>query len=404
MNGFEKLGLNKNLIKILEREGFRNPLEIQEKAIPLALAGKDIIGKSETGSGKTLAFALPIIEKLKPSGKVQCLVLTPTRELAEQVSDTIERFSKDLGVEVTPVYGGVSINNQIKRIPYSDVVVGTPGRIIDHLNRNTLSLRNIKFLVLDEVDRMFDMGFYKDVEKILSECPRDRQSMLFSATISGDIDYLAKKHTKNAVIVSTKSYVDPSKLEQVFYDTPSNLKFSLLVHLLKSEKSNLAMVFCNTKRNTDFVAKLLEKEGIDASAIHGDLTQNKRQRTLSSFHKKHITVLVCTDVAARGLDIKEVSHVYNYDLPDRPEDYIHRIGRTARVRREGKAINILSNKDYEKFDRILKANPSLDIKRVEVPKIKIIEAKKSPFQRRDFGRGSFGGFGRRDRRFGRARR
>jgi ATP-dependent RNA helicase DeaD len=404
MNEFEKLGLSENLLRILEREGFRNPLEIQEKAIPLALAGKDVIGKSETGSGKTLAFALPIIEKIKPSGKVQGLVLTPTRELAEQVSSAIERFSRDLNIEITPVYGGVSINNQIKRIPYSDIIVGTPGRIIDHLHRNTLTLKDVKFLVLDEVDRMFDMGFYQDVERILKECPKNRQTMLFSATISNDIDYLAKKHTKDAAMVSTKSYVDPSKLEQVFYDTPSNLKFSLLVHLLKSEKSNLVMVFCNTKRTTDLVARLLQKGGIEASAIHGDLTQNKRQKTLSNFHKKHINVLVCTDVAARGLDIKEVSHVYNYDLPDKPDDYIHRIGRTARAKKEGKAINILSNKDYENFDRILKTNPSLNINRIEMPKVKIIEVKKEPFRGRNnfrdnqsFGRRSSRGFGRRRR-------
>ncbi|MFA5060827.1 MAG: DEAD/DEAH box helicase [Candidatus Pacearchaeota archaeon] len=401
MNEFEKLGLSKNLLRILEKEGFKNPLEIQEKAIPIALAEKDVIGKSETGSGKTLAFALPIIEKIIPSGKVQALVLTPTRELAEQVSNTIEKFSRDLGIEVTSVYGGVSINNQIKKIPYSDIIVGTPGRIIDHLNRNTLALKDVKFLVLDEVDRMFDMGFYQDVEKILRECPKKRQTMLFSATISNDIDYLARKHTQNAEIVSTKSYVDPSKLEQVFYDTPSNLKFSLLVHLLRSEKSNLAMVFCNTKRTTDLIARLLKKEGIDASAIHGDLTQNKRQKTLSSFHKKHINVLVCTDVAARGLDIKEVSHVYNYDLPDKPDDYIHRIGRTARAKKEGKAVNILSGRDYENFDRILKLNPSLNIKRIELPKIRIIEVKREnfgerrPFRNsRNFGRNNSRSFGR----------
>jgi ATP-dependent RNA helicase DeaD len=204
----------------------------------------------------------------------------------------------------------------------------------------------VKYLVLDEVDRMFDMGFYQDVEKIIKYCPTERQNLFFSATISADIDYLVKRHTKDPVTVSTSSYVDPTKLEQVYYDTPGNMKFSLLVHLLKHEESKLVMVFCNTKRTADIVAKMLTKAGIDASAIHGDLSQNQRQRTLEKFHSNKIGVLVCTDVAARGLDIKGVSHVYNYDLPSKSDDYIHRVGRTARAKKEGKAISILANRDY----------------------------------------------------------
>jgi len=385
MNEFGKLSLSENLLKILREEGFEKPLEIQEKVLPLAIAEKDIIGKSETGSGKTLAFALPILQNLKPNGNVQALILTPTRELAEQITRTFEKFSKNSKIEITSVYGGVNINTQIKKIPYSDIIVATPGRILDHLQRNTLELRHIKFLVLDEVDRMFDMGFYPDVEKIISKCPKERQTLLFSATISHEIDYLAKKHTNEAIRVSTNSYVDPTKLEQVYYDTPGNLKFSLLVHLLKEEKSNLVMVFCNTKRNTDLVSKLLRKVGLNASAIHGDLTQNQRQRTLDNFHKQHVNILVCTDVAARGLDIKGVSHVYNYDLPSKSDDYIHRVGRTARAKKEGKAIALLSDRDYENFDRILKSNPKLKIERKEMPKIEVIKIEKDFNNRERFG-------------------
>ena len=237
MNEFEKLGLSQKILDILRRENFEKPLEIQEKIIPLALAGKDVIGKSETGSGKTLAFALPIIEKLKPNGNVQVLVLTPTRELAEQITKTFEKFLDRSNVVVASVYGGVNINNQIKRILYADIIVGTPGRLLDHLGRNTLELSHVKFLVLDEVDRMFDMGFYPDVERIISKCPKERQTLLFSATISHDVEHLSKSHTKNAIMVSTNPYVDPTKLKQIFYDVQSNLKFSLLVHLLKEEKS-----------------------------------------------------------------------------------------------------------------------------------------------------------------------
>jgi ATP-dependent RNA helicase DeaD len=348
---------------------------------------------------------LPLIEKIKPEKKVQALILTPTRELAEQISSTMEIFCRDFEIEVTPVYGGVSIINQIKKIPYTDIVVATPGRILDHLERKTLDLSSVKFLILDEVDRMFDMGFYSDVEKIIRHCPDKRQNMFFSATVSSTIDHLVKKHTHDPVFISTSAYVDPTKLTQVYYDVPGNMKFSLLVHLLKNEKSKLVMVFCNTKRTVDLVARMLQKIGIEANPIHGDLSQNRRQRTLEKFHSEKINILVCTDVAARGLDIKDVSHVYNYDLPDKTDDYIHRIGRTARAKKEGKAINLLASRDYENFDRILRANPSLKIDREEMPesieKIEM-EMRSRDDHRRSFGRGRerFGGrsFGRRDNR------
>jgi len=387
MKNFEMLGLSNDVLSVLYDIGFENPLEIQEKTIPLALAGRDIIGGSATGSGKTLAFASSIIENLKPNKSVQALILTPTRELAEQVADSIRQFSKNKKLGVLAIYGGVNIEQQIRRISKSDIVVGTPGRILDHMQRRTLKLDNVKFLVLDEFDRMFDMGFHRDVEKIIKQCPENRQTMLFSATISPDLDHFAQRYTKNPVEISIDSYVDPSKLKQVYYDVEPHMKFSLLVHLLKKEGSDLVMVFCNTRRNADFIVSNLNDSGIYAKAIHGGLSQNKRSNVLENFHTKNIKILVCTDVAARGLDIKGVSHVYNYDLPPTSNDYIHRVGRTARVRENGKAVNILANRDYENFRNILK-DKSICITLEKLPKFDILRTRLD-FRRnrnRNFGR------------------
>lgn len=378
---FADLGLEKDILAVLKQKGFKEPTEIQEKAIPLTLEGKDIIGGSATGSGKTLAFASSIIQNLKPNGNVQAVVLTPTRELAEQVADSFKLFSKLKGLKIEKIYGGVGIDQQIRALRDTDIVIGTPGRILDHLERRTLNLRQVKTLVLDEADRMFDMGFHHDVEKIIYECPKERQTMLFSATISADIDYLAKKHTNNPIEIAVKSYIDPSKLKQVYYDVPNNLKFSLLVHLLKSEKSKLVMVFCSSRMNVDFVTKNLQKIGIYASSLHGGMSQNKRNSVLKGFHNNKVDVLVCTDVAARGLDIPQISHVYNYDLPRVKEDYVHRIGRTARAGKEGIAINLLSDRDYENFGRILE-NDNLKIERKELPKIERVTIQRTNNSRR----------------------
>ncbi len=367
MKTFRELGLSDEMDYILSDLGIKTPSEIQEKAIPLAVAGRDVIGGSATGSGKTLAFASGIIEKLEKNGRIQSLILTPTRELAEQVATSIRKFSKHRKLNALAVYGGVNIGSQIRDLRNADIVVGTPGRILDHLSRDTLNLGKLKFLVLDEVDRMFDMGFQRDVEKILEECPTKRQTMLFSATLSPTIDHLANKHTKNPERVSVESHVDASKLKQIYYDVESGLKFSLFVHLLKEEKSKLVMVFCGTRRNVDFVTSNLNNLGINAKSIHGGMPQHKRSKVLGEFNRKgDMNVLVCTDIAARGLDIKEVSHVYNYDLPKTSEEYIHRIGRTARAGKDGIAINILSNRDYENFSNILK-DESLKIEEVRVP-------------------------------------
>lgn len=400
MEKFKALGLSENLLKAIKEMHFKKPTEIQEKAIPLALQGKDIIGGSATGSGKTLAFGATILENVKKGEGIQALIMTPTRELAEQISSALKEFSKYLHSNIVSVYGGRDIEKQTRQLGTADIVVGTPGRLLDHIGRRTLNLTNVKYLVLDEVDRMFDMGFQEDVERILEECPKERQTFLFSATISSGIDYLAHKHTKNPVEIAVESFIDPAHLKQSYYDVPSNLKFSLLVKLLKDEKADLIMVFSNTRRNADFIGNNLKLQGINSQVIHGGLTQNRRNKNLENFNNGKVNVLVCTDVAARGLDIKGVSHVYNFDTPKDSKDYIHRIGRTARAGENGIAISLISDRDYENFQKVNQID-GLVIKRLELPYIQRIEIQTN-FSRR--GRPeerdkkhTYGGFGRTNR-------
>lgn len=368
MDKFRKLGIIQPILKVIEEEGFEEPTEIQEKSIPLVLSGKDVIAGSATGSGKTLVFGSGIIHNTESGKGIQALVLTPTRELAQQVSKALKMFSKHKYLNVVCIYGGVGINPQIHNLRIADVVVGTPGRILDHINRRTIFLRGVKTLVLDEADRMLDMGFVDDVEKIIMQCPHERQTLLFSATITHDVVRLSNRYMKNPVKVSAEVYVDPSKLAQVYYDVQDNMKFSLLVHLLKHEEAGLVMVFCNTRRNTDFVANNLKINGVDVIAIHGGFSQDKRSKAIEDFHTKNVHVLVCTDVAARGLDIKGVSHIYNYDIPKDGKDYIHRIGRTARAGKEGKVINILVQRDWDSFTRVNR-DVQLDINKEQIPRV-----------------------------------
>ena len=328
---FTELGLTKELEDTIARLGFEMPTEIQEKTIPSVVKGFDIIGESATGSGKTLAFGCGIIERVMPKQGLQALILTPTRELAEQVKDAIKRFSYNKKLKIITVYGGVSINPQIHDLRIAEVVIATPGRLLDHMQRGTINLSKVNLLVLDEADRMLDMGFIDDVENIIKQCPRERQTLFFSATISPRIKELANRYMKQPIKVMARNQVDPSKLKQVYYDIHKSMKMSLLVHLLKKDTTGLVMVFCNTRKNTDFVVKNLKANKINAIAIHGGLSQNKRTRTINMFDNAKVSVLVCTDVAARGLDIENVSHVYNYDIPRDSNDYVHRIGRTARA-------------------------------------------------------------------------
>lgn len=396
MELFKKLGIIEPVLKVIEEYGFSKPSEIQEKSIPLIMEGKDVIAGAATGSGKTLAFACGIIAFLERGKGIQSLVLAPTRELAEQISGVLHKFSKYKHLNIVPIYGGVPINPQIKKLETADAVIGTPGRVLDHLQRGTLDLRKVKIFVLDEADRMLDMGFQDDVEKIIYKCPKERQTLLFSATISADIVHLSKKYMVNSKEVSAESYVDPSKMEQKYYDVEDFKKFSLFVHLLKKEKSQLVMVFCNTQKNTDFVANNLKAQGINALAIHGGHSQKKRDVTMEKFNSQKVNVLVCTDVASRGLDIKGISHVYNYDSPKDSKDYVHRIGRTARAGKIGKVINIVASRDYENFGKIMERG-EFNIIKEETPDVEkvFISARMGERSRESSGRRENSGFGRR---------
>jgi len=370
MEEFRKLKLDEELLEILKEEEITHPTEIQEKTIPLVLQGKDVIAASFTGSGKTLAFGLGMIQSFEKGNGVQGLVMTPTRELALQVTETLKKFSKTKKLKVTAVYGGVTIDPQIKSLESADIVVGTPGRLLDHIQRKTIDLSSVKIVVLDEADMMLDMGFLDDVGRIIEECPEEnRQTMLFSATMPNEIIDLSDRYLKDPVQVIAKSYVDPKMLKQVYYDIyPDNLKFSLLTHLLKKEHPGMIMVFCNTRRNVDFVVENLKNQGIESIAIHGGLTQNKRDNVMEKFHAKTVEVLVCTDVAARGLDIKGVSHVYNYDIPKEPKEYIHRAGRTARAGESGMVINLVATRDGDNFRAVLSEH-DMKIDEVRMPKV-----------------------------------
>jgi ATP-dependent RNA helicase DeaD len=392
MEQFSKLGINKEVLISIEKQGFTEPTEIQEKSIPLVMQGKDVIASAATGSGKTLSFASGIIQNCKKGYGVQALVLAPTRELAEQISRELRKFANNT-LKIIAVYGGVAINPQMDDLEDSEIVIGTPGRILDHLSRDTINLSKVKILVLDEADRMLDMGFKEDVEKIIKYCPKNRQTLLYSATISQDIALLGIKYMKDPAEVSAEAYVDETKLSQFFYDVPDNLKFSLLVHLLENENAKLVMVFCNTRRNVDFVANNLRLNQIDVLPIHGGYSQGKRNIIMEQFHSQNVRVLVCTDVAARGLDIKGVTHVYNYDIPKDSKDYIHRIGRTARAGKEGKIINILSGRDYENFRQVLK-DDSLKISPLVLPELKTVRValnNRSPRQRYNNRNNNFSG-------------
>jgi ATP-dependent RNA helicase DeaD len=366
MHSFNDFNFSGDLQETIRRSGFVTPTLIQKDSIPKILEGRDVIGESSTGSGKTLAFACGILENTVERGGIQSLVLAPTRELTEQVKESIQNLVGRRRLIVAGIYGGVQIVPQIRQLRKAEIVVATPGRLIDHLERRTINLSKVKLLVLDEADRMIDMGFINDVEKIISHCPQKRQTLFFSATIDSRIQSLSKNYMVDPFTVSASTMVDPSKLKQVYYPVQRHLKLSFLIHLLNQERKGLSMIFCNTRRMTDFVTKNLNENSIQATAIHGGLTQSLRTRTMKGFNKSVNSVLVCTDVAARGLHIGDVSHVYNYDISGDPKDYIHRIGRTARAGKDGMVVNLIS--DWEDFSKVLREFRDMKVKKLELPR------------------------------------
>jgi ATP-dependent RNA helicase DeaD len=385
---FNEININKKLKDKTVELGFKELTLIQEKCMPEIIKGEDVVGQAETGSGKTVAFCLPLLDKITLGDGIQTVVLTPTRELCVQVTDVFKEFGKTLKIRTTSIYGGVSIEPQIRRIRSSEVIVGTPGRMLDHLRRKTMDLGRIRFLVLDETDKMLEMGFIDDVEKIISFTPKNRQTLMFSATIMESIHRLMQRHLNNPKIIKTQSQVDASKLEQIYYDIyQRNNKFSILVHLLKTNTDGLAIVFCATRRECDIVEKNLRFHGIKASAIHGGMSQNKRMESLNSLKEQKADVLVATDVAARGLDIKNVSHIYNYDVPKTSIEYTHRIGRTARAGENGAAITLLTASDHDNFRRV-QSNEEFNIEKADIPEFKKVSFsrktayRKKPYQHR----------------------
>ncbi|MFH0970862.1 MAG: DEAD/DEAH box helicase [Candidatus Diapherotrites archaeon] len=359
--------------KAVDELGYIQWTPIQEKSIPIILEGKDIIGQSHTGSGKTAAFGLPIIERIQPNGRVQVLILVPTRELAEQVMQQMRKFSKYKRVSITSVYGGVGLGAQIQHLRKTDIVVGTPGRILDHLSRGTFNPETVNVLVLDEADRMLDMGFIRDMKKIMSQLPKKRQTMLFSATITTEVQHIAQQFMQHPHIVKAEEFTDKPKLEQTFYDLgrKGDQKFGLLLHILKTEKPAHAIIFAGTRRMVDKVERNLNKQNIHAQAIHGGLSQNQRKRTIDEFHRGTFHVLVASDIAARGLDIQDVSHIIHYNIARTPNEYIHRSGRTGRAGKKGKIISIVTPPDNAFFRAIFR-DTTHNLKELPLPEFENI--------------------------------
>jgi superfamily II DNA/RNA helicase len=383
MNTFELLNVRQEIVKALNEEGIINPTSIQEKTIPLAQAGKDVVGISRTGSGKTASFGIPLLEKVTPKGGVQGLILAPTRELANQISNELRKWSKYLNLNIATVFGGVGIEPQMKQISKSEIVVGTPGRILDHLGRDTLNLSKLSCFVLDEADKMVEMGFIEDIERILSTTPKDRQIILFGATISNEVDHLKNAYMNDVVVAETELQVEKDLLEQYYFDVKTHEKFSLLVHLLNQEQTGRVIIFCSKRSTVELVNKNLRNQGIKAEMIHGKMTQNGRLNVIERFNKGKTNYLVASAVAARGLDIKDVTHVFNYDLSRDPQEYVHRVGRTARAGESGKAITLLSQQDHDVFRAIFRKYP------VDVEELPLEKFKKLNFET------GFGGNGRR---------
>ncbi len=352
---FENLGLQPRLVHTVEQMGFEEPTPIQLAALPALLEGRNVIGQAQTGTGKTAAFMLPILQQLQPQkGVVQALVMAPTRELAIQVAEATERMAQNSPIQVMSVYGGQSYSIQIRQLKRGvDIVVGTPGRMLDLINKKLLDLSQVRFLVLDEADEMLKMGFIDDVETILSEVPEDRQTALFSATLPKPIRKLAEKYLTNPYeITINPKRMTVAEIEQRYYQVRKEGKLEALIRLLEVEDVKSALIFARTRAGTRELADELMRRGYPADTLNGDLDQDKRELVLNRFREGVITLLIATDVAARGLDIEDMSHVINFDIPEHPEDYVHRIGRTGRAGRTGVAITLLTPREQGRLRRI----------------------------------------------------
>jgi ATP-dependent RNA helicase DeaD len=355
---FLSLGLSETLIEKLHQYGVTVPTPIQQKAIPYVMNGTDIIAQAQTGTGKTFAFILPILEKINPDAiHVQTLIVTPTRELALQITEEIEKLIADMdGVDVLAVYGGQDVAKQLKKLKKNpQIVVGTPGRLLDHIRRETIHLSEVSFLVLDEADQMLHIGFLNEVEDIIRETPVSRQTMLFSATIPPEVRKLARKHMRDPEYIQIEKTQGPAEnVKQIAIQTTDRAKLATLIHLVETHRPFLAVIFCRTKRRVSKLYDSLKYSGFSCDELHGDLSQAKRERVMKRFRDAEIQLLIATDVAARGLDVEGVTHVFNYDIPEDAESYIHRIGRTGRAGLTGLAITLYSADDRLTLEMIEK--------------------------------------------------
>lgn len=346
---FESLGLSAELLRAIREKGYRQPTPIQVQAIPVILDGRDVLAGAQTGTGKTAGFTLPMLQRLRQASGRHCvripraLILTPTRELAAQVNESVETYSKYLPLSSAVIFGGVSINPQIQKLRSGvDIVVATPGRLLDHVNQKTIDLSRIEVLVLDEGDRMLDMGFIRDIRKILALLPKQRQNLLFSATFSDEIKRLAHGLLQApALIEVARRNTTAERVSQLVHPVDRHRKRGLLSHMIGSQNWNQVLVFMRTKHGANRLAEQLGEDGISAAAIHGNKSQGARTRALADFKQNNVRVLVATDIAARGLDIDQLPHVVNFELPNVPQDYVHRIGRTGRAGNEGVAVSLV---------------------------------------------------------------
>ena len=380
MGSFEKLGLSQEALKVLKHKGFEAPTSIQEKIIPKILnEKKDVIGQAQTGTGKTAAFGLPILELLSEKSKdVQVLVLAPTRELAIQVAEEIHSLKGKKKISVAPIYGGQSIDLQFRSLRKGvDIVVGTPGRVLDHIKRKTLKLGKISYLVLDEADEMLNMGFQEEINAILAQANKVKRTLLFSATMPNEILKIAKKYMGDYdVIKVSEGNLTSSKTSQIYFEVSRSDRFEALCRIIDFEEEFYGLVFCRTKVEVDTISNHLMERGYDAEGLHGDMTQPHRERILGKFKKRIVNILVATDVAARGIDVQDLTHVLNYSLPHGPEAYVHRIGRTGRAGKEGVAITFITSAEFRKLQYIIRGAKT-DIKKAQLPKAKdVINSKK----------------------------
>lgn len=353
---FKQFTIHPKCLSVLESQGITEPTPIQREAIPVALEGRDVIAVAQTGTGKTLAFSLPAVTRLAKGkrGRTRMLVLTPTRELAQQVEKVIFPMAKSLGLRSVCVFGGVGMHPQTKALRAgTEIVIATPGRLLDHIQRGNVRFDALSILVLDEGDRMLDMGFLPDIRRIVGRLPEDRQTMLFSATFPNDIRRLAADFQRDPKRIEVGAVSKPVEtVRQGLYTVAASDKANLLSNILKKPEVKSSIVFMRTKHRTDRVARILNKKGIDAQAIHGGRTQSQRDKALERFRKGHSAVLVATDVAARGIDISGVTHVFNYDIPRTFDDYVHRIGRTGRANETGDAITFVSPEEHKDLGTI----------------------------------------------------